>query len=93
MISNYKYLNVLIKNGDDVLKFKNKILTIKIDVEGFESFVLKGLNSTLINNWYILQIEIWEKNNDEVHRFLKSLGYKMLISIDGDTYFSNKIFD
>lgn len=93
MISNYKYLNVLIKNGDDVLKFKNKILTIKIDVEGFESFVLKSLKSTLINNWYVLQIEIWEKNNDEVHRFLKSLGYKTLISIDGDTYFSNKIFD
>ena len=82
---------VLIKNGDDVLKFKNKILTIKIDVEGFESFVLKGLKSTLINNWCVLQIEIWGKNKGEVHKFLKSLNYKMICSIDGDTYFSNKI--
>ena len=90
---NKKGERVLVKKGDDVLQFKNKTLTIKIDVEGFEFFVLKGLKSTLINNWCILQIEIWEKNNDEVHRFLKSLGYKMLVSIDGDTYFSNKIFD
>ena len=90
---NKKGERVIIKKGDDVLQFKNKTLTIKIDVEGFEFFVLKGLKSTLINNWCILQIEIWEKNNDEVHQFLKLLGYKMISSIDGDTYFSNKIFD
>jgi len=90
---NKKGERVLVKKGDDVLQFKNKTLTIKIDVEGFEFFVLMGLKSTLINNWCILQIEIWEKNNEEVHNFLKSLGYKMIISIDGDTYFSNKIFD
>ena len=90
---NKKGERVLVKKGDDILQFKNKTLTIKIDVEGFEFFVLKGLKNNLINNSCVLQIEIWEKNNDEVHKFLKSLGYKMLISIDGDTYFSNKIFD
>ena len=84
---------VLIKKGDDVLQFKNKTLTIKIDVEGFEFLVLKGLKSTLVNNWCILQIEIWEKNYDEVHKFLKSLDYKMINLIDGDTYFTNKTFD
>jgi len=90
---NKKGERVLVKKGDDFLQFKNKTLTIKIDVEGFGFFVLKGLKSTLINNLCILQIEIWERNYDEVHNFLKSLGYKMIISIDGDTYFSNKIFD
>ena len=90
---NKKGERVLVKKGDDVLQFKNKTLTIKIDVEGFEFFVLKGLKNTLIKNWCVLQIEIWEKNNDAVNKFLKSLGYKMIISIDGDTYFSNKIFD
>lgn len=84
---------VLVKKGDDVLQFENKKITLKIDVEGFELFVLKGLETTLTNNYCVLQIEIWEKNNDEVHRFLKLLGYKMISSIDGDTYFSNKIFD
>ena len=89
---NKKGERVLVKKGDDVLQFKNKILTIKTDVEDFEFFVLKGLKSTLINNLCILQIEIWRKNNDEVHGFLKSLNYKMICSIDGDTYFSNTLF-
>ena len=90
---NKKGESVIVKKGDDVLQFKNKNLTIKIDVEGFEFFVLKGLKNNLINNSCVLQIEIWEKNNDEVHRFLNSLGYRIISSIDGDTYFSNKIFD
>ena len=90
---NKKGERVIVKKGDDVLQFKNKILTIKIDVEGFEFFVLKGLKNILIKNSCILQIEIWEKNNDEVHKFLKSIGYKIISSIDGDTYFTNKIFD
>ena len=89
---NKKGEKALIKKGDDVLGFKNKTLTIKIDVEGFESFVLNGLKRTLVNNWCVLQIEIWKKNNDEVHGFLKSLNYKMICSIDGDTYFSNILF-
>ena len=84
---------VLIKKGDDVLKFKNKNITLKIDVEGFELFVLKGLEKTLSSNHCILQIEIWEKNNYKVHKFLRSLNYEILCSIDGDTYFSNKILN
>mgnify|MGYP003327417815 CR=1 FL=1 len=80
---NKKGESVILKKGDDVLQFKNKTLTIKIDVEGFEFFVLKGLKKNLINNSCVLQIEIWEKNNDEVHRFLSSLGYRMISSIDG----------
>ena len=87
---NYEGEKVLIKNGDDTLKFNNRKITIKIDVEGFELFVLKGLKNTLNNNLCILQIEIWEKNNDEVYKFLKSLNYKMICLIDGDTYFTNK---
>lgn len=82
---------VLIKKGDDVLQFKDKNITLKIDVEGFELFVLKGLETTLSNNYCVLQIEIWEKNNHEVHNFLKLLNYEILCFIDGDTYFSNKI--
>ena len=90
---NKKGERVLVKRGDDVLHFQNNTLTIKIDVEGFEFFVLKGLKNTLVNNRCILQIEIWEKNNNEVHRFLKSLCYNKINLIDGDTYFSNIIFD
>ena len=90
---NKKGERVVIKKGDDVLQLKNKTLTIKIDVEGFELFVLNGLKNTLINNYCVLQIEIWKKNYDEVHQFFKLSGYKMINLIDGDTYFSNKILD
>ena len=89
--NNNKGERVLIKKGDDILQFKNTNLTIKIDVEGFELFVLKGLKNTLVKNQIILQVEIWEKNNSEVHDFLNSLNFKELQSIDGDTYFSNKL--
>ena len=84
-------VDVLIKKGDDVIQFNKKNITVKIDVEGFELFVLKGLKKTLTNNCCIIQIEIWEKNKDEVYKFLKLLNYEMISSIDGDTYFSNKI--
>ena len=85
--------DVLIKKGDDVLQFNNENITLKIDVEGFELFVLKGLEKTLINNCCIIQIEIWEKNNEDVQKFLKLLNYEMMCSIDGDTYFSNKLIE
>ena len=83
--------DVLIKKGDDVIQFNNKNITLKIDVEGFELFVLKGLKKILINNFCVLQVEIWGKNNEDVQKFLKLLNYEMMCSIDGDTYFSNKL--
>ena len=89
--SNIKGERVSIKKGDDLVQIKNKKITIKIDVEGFELFVLKGLEKTLKNNFCILQIEIWDKNNIETHKFLNSLNYKAINSIDGDTYFSKEI--
>ena len=81
--------DVFVNIGDDVLDFKDKILTIKIDVEGYELFVLQGIKKTLKNNNCIVQIEIWNKNNEEIYAFLNNLDYKKSTSIDGDTYFSN----
>jgi FkbM family methyltransferase len=84
---------VFINIGDDVLDFKEQILTIKIDVEGFELFVVQGIKRLLENNNCILQIEIWDKNYEATNNFLNNLGYKKCASIDGDTYFSNKILN
>tara|TARA_B100000035_G_C20922884_1_gene519338 strand:+ start:279 stop:959 length:681 start_codon:yes stop_codon:yes gene_type:complete len=83
---------VLIEKGDSVLEFKDKTMTIKIDVEGFELFVLRGIKKILSDNYCIVQIEIWEKNNIEVHKFLKFLGYKMICIVEGDTFFCNRAF-
>jgi FkbM family methyltransferase len=81
--------DVFVNIGDEVLNFNGEILTIKIDVEGHELFVLQGIKKILENNYCIIQIEIWDKNYQEIYEFLNNLDYKKSISIDGDTYFSN----
>jgi hypothetical protein len=81
--------NVFVNIGDEVLNFNGEILTIKIDVEGHELFVLQGMKKVLENNYCIIQIEIWDKNYQEINEFLYNLDYKKSKSIDGDTYFSN----
>ena len=80
--------DVLVLKGDNVVKLVNEYITIKIDVEGFEYNVLKGLKKTLKNNNCFLQIEIWDKNLKNVLSYLYSLNYQKLITIDGDTFFS-----
>jgi FkbM family methyltransferase len=57
---------------------------ITIDVEGAELLVLKGAEQTLRNNkvkvWISIHPELMEKHynsyDEEVHRFMKELGYK-----------------
>ena len=75
--------------GDNLLKFRDEILTIKIDVEGFEVNVLRGIKNILKNNKSLVQIEIWNENYDNVHNYFKSLNYKEINVIDGDTFFIN----
>ena len=75
--------------GDEVLKLKNKVITIKIDVEGFELNVLKGIKKLLQNNKCLVQVEIWKINFQKVHKFLNNLNYQKMKTIDGDTFFLN----
>ena len=49
---------------------------IKIDVEGAEYEVLKGLENTLINRSPVLVIEIIRKDQAKVIKYLESLGYR-----------------
>ena len=58
------------KIGDQVLNFNRDNLAIKIDVEGHELNVLKGIQNLLKSNKCIIQIEIFEKNFDLVNSYL-----------------------
>ena len=62
----YKVYEGEFKIGDQVLNFKRDNLAIKIDVEGHELNVLKGIQNLLNSNKCILQIEIFGKNFDRV---------------------------
>jgi len=81
------------KKGDDTIKFKNKIITCKIDVEGHELDVLKGMINILKKNKLILQIEIFDSEYKKVNSFLKKNNYHQINKIfsDGkiDYYFKN----
>jgi FkbM family methyltransferase len=58
------------KIGDEILNFKENNLAIKIDVEGHELDVLKGIQNLIKFNKCILQIEIFNKDFDIVNSFL-----------------------
>lgn len=73
---------------DEIFDFKNQTLLLKIDVEGYEENVLKGLVKILKNNQCLLQIEILNENL-AVYNMLTNMGYKKIHHINSDYYFTN----
>ena len=67
------------KNGDDFMTEENieNISFIKIDTEGYEFLVLKGLKKTIVKNQPIIFCEIFsgKEENIELYKFLKDLDY------------------
>jgi len=71
---------VRITTGDKLLKKIKKIDFIKIDVEGYEIFVLKGLKKTIYKSLPIFLIEIEKKHNKDykkVFEHMNNLNYKI----------------
>ena len=60
----------------DELKIIEDIGLVKIDVEGFEIEVLKGMMKTLYKNKPYITIEIRDRNFDEAKSLLLPLGYE-----------------
>ena len=81
---------IFLSKGDDILKNRNEILAIKIDVEGHEKLVLDGINDLLVHNKVLIQIEIHNENFDLVNQALNILGYNEIKKIGvHDYYYSN----
>ena len=80
----------LFKKGDDKFKYKNKIICLKIDVEGHEIFVLNGLKKIFKNNKIFLEIEIFPNNLTKINRCLKNFNFIKINKINSDYYFKNK---
>ena len=70
------------KKGDDLLCFNKLSLGIKIDVEGYELQVLRGLQNILKSNKCIIQVEIFNKNYPKVYSFLSSINYRSIKKVD-----------
>lgn len=59
----------------DDFDIEEKVDFIKMDVEGFEANVLRGMEQLLKRDRPILMIEIFDENYDEVSTLLNSYGY------------------
>lgn len=83
------------KIGDEEIKSINEKIAMKIDVEGHELRVLKGLRKTLVQNKCFIQIEIFEKNFITVNNYLNSIGYKLFYEFKkkSNFYYSNFILE
>ena len=77
------------KKGDDQIKIKQKIISLKIDVEGSEIDVLNGLKKLLKKNKVFLQIEIFDKNYQKVNNFLKISNFKLDNKISSNSNYAD----
>jgi len=76
--NNSKIYETDLKVGDELLNFKNEKLCIKIDVEGHELSVLKGLAKNLRENKCVILIETGDVKFKAVNDFLIKNNYKQL---------------
>ncbi|MGC8526013.1 FkbM family methyltransferase [Acidiphilium sp.] len=74
---------------DAALSATGAVIVMKIDVEGHEARVLKGMERTLRNNRVIMQVEIYEAQNDVSLAEIARLGLRRLNTIYPDHYFTN----
>ncbi len=90
---NFHTEKALFKKGDNVLNVKNKKIVLKIDTEGHEEFVIKGISKLLKKNKIFLQIEIYDQHLIKIKKLLKKFKFYKInsFSSDGkiDYYFKN----
>ena len=73
----------------DSLGLKEKIGFVKIDTEGFEVEVMKGMMKTVQRDKPVFWIETSGENYDSIKKMLEPLGYKNIYSLGiGDFIFS-----
>ncbi|KDM67250.1 FkbM family methyltransferase [Acidiphilium sp. JA12-A1] len=74
---------------DAALPATGAVIVMKIDVEGHEARVLKGMERTLRNNRVVMQVEIYAAQNDVSLAEIARLGLRRLNTIYPDHYFTN----
>lgn len=79
---------ITVKRLDNVLDCKDRMIAIKIDVEGHECEVVDGASGFLASNMCFLQVESTLEKFDELKQKLTGLGYKHIKTLH-DHYFTN----
>ena len=78
------------KIGDECINIIDKKIIMKIDVEGHELNVLKGVEKVIKKNKCIIQVEAFKNNYQSVNNFLILAGYKKVYEVvDRSNFFYN----
>ena len=83
---------IFTKKLDDILKIRSSNILIKIDVERHEKKVLEGMENIIKENNIVLQIEINDKQKNQIFNYLNNLDLKHINSIRHDHFFIKKNF-
>lgn len=67
--------SITLTTGDDLLKGEDPAF-IKIDTEGFEVRVVRGLAETLTRHDPVLFIEVEDENKAQIDQYLEKLSYR-----------------
>ena len=79
---------IAVRRLDDVIKMKDSIIAIKIDVEGHECEVVEGARELLTANHCFIQVESSAENFPRLKSQLEELGYRFIDTVY-DHFFSN----
>ena len=77
-ITNSKIFETNLKVGDEVIQIFDQKVIMKIDVEGHELNVLKGLNNTLVKNKCMILIEIGDEKFEKVNNYLVDKNFRII---------------
>lgn len=72
---------------DDLSPPRDAVIAFKIDVEGHEAEVLRGMSGTLAANRGLAQIEIRDRNLAEVRALMAAAGWRETDRIEDELYF------
>jgi FkbM family methyltransferase len=72
---------------DSLLDVKGKAIVCKIDVEGHEADVIRGMTDLIEHNKIILQVEIHDARREEILAQLTDLNFNLLHKVPPHDYF------
>jgi FkbM family methyltransferase len=74
---------------DSVIADTGRYILMKLDVEGHEAQVLRGMTETVTNNKVVLQIEVFDDHAEQVMAEIEKLGLRTIHAIYPDRYLTN----
>jgi len=78
---------------DTAVPVKGSHILIKIDVEGFEAKVLRGMTDLVANNKVVMQVEIFDIHMADAAVEIKRLGLRQIHCVHPDYYLTNMTVD